>query len=443
MSDELKPKLDDFTAKVVSEPAKPQDTLLLQGFLGASSQPDHTRVYSDLTLSSYVDVANADIIHIEPMPKEQSPMGGSYLWVKKEAEVLPAAAPGEVSAKAKFLQGPIASEAAGVVAQPVGLPKTIPIVACHPTIVLQACFPTRFPRCFVTEIVCPTRPVVCDTVISGTGPCNIPDPTIWQETPQFQGGAFAPAAAQAPAPQQALFATAVCPRPTLVAACHHQTLSPSVCIACPSVHTIFCQPTNVAGCHHTLIGPECFVRTPLCPQQVASIACGEQFGGTQQFGVAEPQIALRPTLAASVCHVCPTQTILCHPTNPIVCHQTITGPECPVRTPLCPQQAASVACGEQLGGTQQFAAAAQQAQPLLAPSVAGRACPTLHCPTPLNHCPSVNHFHCPKTTHAAGCPPTPNIQHCPTPNNICPRPTISFDCPSVAEICPTTSPLFC
>ena len=172
MSDELKPKLDDFTAKVVNDPAKPQDTLLLQGFLGASSQPDHTRVYSDLTLSSYVDVANADIIHIEPMPKEQSPMGGSYLWVRKEAEVLPAAAPGAVSAKAKFLQGPIASEAAGVAA-PAKLPVTVPVVACHPTIVLQECFPTRFPQCFVTRIVCPTRPVVCDIVASGTGPCNI------------------------------------------------------------------------------------------------------------------------------------------------------------------------------------------------------------------------------------------------------------------------------
>ncbi len=55
MPDELKPKLDDFTAKVVSDPAKPQETLLLQGFLGASSQPDHTRVYSDLTLDSCVE----------------------------------------------------------------------------------------------------------------------------------------------------------------------------------------------------------------------------------------------------------------------------------------------------------------------------------------------------------------------------------------------------
>jgi hypothetical protein len=69
----------------------------------------------------------------------------------------------------------------------------------------------------------------------------------------------------------------------------------------------------------------------------------------------------------------------------------------------------------------------------------------------LHHCPSVNHFHCPsvnhwdcppKTTIAADCPPTPQIQHCPTPNMICPRPT-TLPCPSVTEICQTSSPIFC
>ena len=129
MSEELKPKLDDFTAKVVADPAKPQETLLLQGFLGASSQPDHTRVYSDLTLVSYVDVANADIVHVEQLPRDQSPLGGSYLWVKKQADVLPGTGTGELGAKAKFLQGPIVAEApkVGAPANQPGLFKTIPV----------------------------------------------------------------------------------------------------------------------------------------------------------------------------------------------------------------------------------------------------------------------------------------------------------------------------
>jgi hypothetical protein len=48
MPEDLKPKHDEFTAKVVNDPAKPQDSLLLQGFLGASSEPEHTRVYADM-----------------------------------------------------------------------------------------------------------------------------------------------------------------------------------------------------------------------------------------------------------------------------------------------------------------------------------------------------------------------------------------------------------
>ena len=31
MPEDLKPRLDEFTAKVVNDPAKPQGTLLLQG----------------------------------------------------------------------------------------------------------------------------------------------------------------------------------------------------------------------------------------------------------------------------------------------------------------------------------------------------------------------------------------------------------------------------
>ena len=479
MSDELKPKLDDFTAKVVSDPAKPQDTLLLQGFLGASSQPDHTRVYSDLTLSSYVDVANVDIIHIEPLSKEQSPMGGSYLWVKKEAEVLPAAAPGEVSAKAKFLQGPIASEAAGV-ASPAKLPVTVPVVACHATIVLQECFPTRFPQCFVTRIVCPTRPVVCDIAVSGTGPCKIPDPTIWQQTPQFQGGAFAAPHAQAPgaaAPDLGRFPslscpTAFCPQPTQVgthcvphtpgcpqlvpqtttAPCH-VTLSASVCAVCPSVQIVHCPTFVPAQCPPSV--------PPIhCPVSVAPVHC-PSFIPVQCPPSLVPvncPVSAHPANCPPSVHpaACPSLPVHCPPTIPpvacqtnvVFCGQTVGHPGCPVATAAaCPVVRA--ACPQQPGGPVQFGmAAAPQAQ-AFAVTVAGTVCQTVHCPTPRHqcpsvnqfHCPSVNNFQCPKTSHAAGCPPTPNIQHCPTPNMICPLPTPN--CPSVMEICPTTSPLFC
>ena len=82
-----KVRLDAFTAKVVPDPKNPGESLLLTGFLGASTESKQTRIYWDPSLSSYVDVDNANIIHSEPLPKEQSPLGGSYIWVKRSAEV--------------------------------------------------------------------------------------------------------------------------------------------------------------------------------------------------------------------------------------------------------------------------------------------------------------------------------------------------------------------
>lgn len=340
MSDEIKPKLDDFTAKVVNDPAKPQETLLLQGFLGASSQPDHTRVYADLTLASYVDVANADIIHIEPMPKEQSPMGGSYLWVKKDADVLPGTPTGPSTAKAKFLQGPIAAEGAGAVAQPAGLPPriTVPIVACHPTIFLPACAPSIRPGSCVTETVFPTR----NPCVVGTGlACQIPDPTIFEQTVQVQQQQFAAAAAPAaqaaaPSPQRAV--TAYCP-------------------------SVFCQPTEThircvfytpncpqVAVNQTFAGPDCVAATPLCPVQGASIACGEQqqTGAAQQFGFAAvaptrlhcapttlPALCPAPTSAAAHCPPKTSQAAHCPPT-PNIQHCPTPNMICQTPNVFCP-----------------------------------------------------------------------------------------------------------
>ncbi len=355
MPDELKPKLDDFTAKVVSDPAKPQETLLLQGFLGASSQPDHTRVYSDLTLDSYVDVANADIIHVESLPKEQSPLGGSYLWVKKETEVVPGTGASEVSAKAKFLQGPIASEAtqfSGTATQ-TAFVKTIPIVACHPTILVRACTNTSLPRCLVQTPACPTRPVVCDIVASGTGACTIPDPTInegtWQFAPgQQQFGAAAqfaaPAAAQAQFFQTPQHRIPSVPCPTI--ACH--TLAVSVCHICPPF---------------TIHGPECPVQTTFCPQEPASLACGEQITVVGGFAAHAQQQQQQPApmpaaTAVAVCRVteanCPTVAPAAlhrdsgNSSMPATPHAALPHATAPLPLAVMPHAVASLPVGEQL-----------------------------------------------------------------------------------------------
>ncbi len=407
MPEDLKPRLDEFTAKVVNDPAKPQGTLLLQGFLGASSLPDHTRVYSDLTLKSYVDVANADIIHIEPMPKEQSPMGGSYLWVKQDADVLPGTPTGPGTAKAKFLEGPIAAEGAGAPKPGPSPHITVPIVACHPTIVLPAC------------------------AVGTAAACQIPNPTINEVTPQVQqaGQAAAQFGIEArphtSGPECRTQEVSVCilcptkdkPCPTVVGphcptvACQQAAVAPTV-----SFCSVFCAPSQIAI--------HCVPHTPNCPQVVA-----------HQTAV----ITCQRTFEQSVC-VCPTRGC------------TQVGPECPVHTPQCPQVAHGAAAAR-VGAPQAQAAPAVSAAVAVChtqlcptfhrcPSVAGFDCPSVnrfHCPSVANFdCPTVNEFHCP-SVNGFECWPTPNIQHCPTPNQICPQ---TPACPSF-DICQTAGPNLC
>src|SRR6266481_3275541 len=139
MADDKSLKHDALVSRIVGDPAQPADTIWLTGFLGPSSEAGHTRVYSDPSFETYVDVPTDAIIHTEPLPKDQSPLGGSYVWIKKDAEVLHGKV-GTERKKAKFLEGPIqqafaAQAAAAAPGAGVGiLPTDNP-----------GCGPTRFP----------------------------------------------------------------------------------------------------------------------------------------------------------------------------------------------------------------------------------------------------------------------------------------------------------
>ena len=373
MPEDLKPKLDDFTAKVVNDPGKPQETLLLQGFLGASSEPDHTRVYPDLSLQSYVDVANADIIHLEPISKDQSPMGGSYLWIKKDAGVIPGTPTGPGTAKAKFLEGPIAAES--VRASPsVPLTRiTAPIPLCHPTILVNACVP----------VTVTFRPTHNPCFVGTAAACQIPNPTINEVTPQAQQVAHVAQPAQLALAAQPQFGGAGAPS-----------------VGCP---TWFCPPPHTAAVH-------CVPHTPQCPQLAHQAAAPHAQAGP----------AIPATTGAALC-AATAVVALCAPTPLHNCPTQL----CPTPLHHCPSVS-----GFDCPSVNRFHC----------PSVAGFDCPSVN----EFHCPSVNNFECPpKTSAAAHCPPTPNIQHCPTPNMICQ--THNFNCPgpSVLDVCQTAGPHLC
>lgn len=115
------PKMDEFVKKLVPDPASPPDTLLLSGFLGASSEENHTRLYFDMELASYIEIPDEAILHTEPLSADRSGLGGSYVWIKRDAEVIHGKV-GVQRPKAKFFEGPIMQQYSGAAAMP-GAPQ--------------------------------------------------------------------------------------------------------------------------------------------------------------------------------------------------------------------------------------------------------------------------------------------------------------------------------
>jgi hypothetical protein len=182
-------KHDEVTAKVVSDPKAPADSVLVTGFLGASSEPEHTRIYWDASMGSYVDVATADIIHTEPLPKEQSSLGGSYIWLKRAASAL-AGGQGGNPMTGRFFEGPLmaayGTQFGGMTAPgAAGFGGAANVaysyyIACHPTLVCtQLCHSVQYP---CVSGYC-TR-----TVIECTGLC----PVITPNCPYASPGCPAP-----------------------------------------------------------------------------------------------------------------------------------------------------------------------------------------------------------------------------------------------------------
>jgi hypothetical protein len=79
---------DDFIQRVVRDPSDPPDTLFLAGFVGRAAEPGHTRVYLDVMLAAYVDVPDSAILHAQPVPPSQSPLGGHYVWISRDQELV-------------------------------------------------------------------------------------------------------------------------------------------------------------------------------------------------------------------------------------------------------------------------------------------------------------------------------------------------------------------
>jgi hypothetical protein len=265
MADDQSSRHDSFISKVVPDPANPGETLMLSGFLGPSSEPNHTRIYQDATLENYVDVPDDAILHTEALPKEQSPLGGSYIWIKKDAEVLH----GKVGAdrtKAKFLEGPI-QQAFGI-ALPAAGAEAAGGAAAAP-ITLPFCPSEAMPHCTpncVSLPLCPSEALPNCTHLPG---CGSPLPECPPPTPQCSlAGAVCPTHHPQPCPS---LPNTQCPPspPPLLCVTRHPVPCPSLPdTQCPpSPPPIFCVTRHPAPCP-SLPDTQCPTQHPApCPSQ--------------------------------------------------------------------------------------------------------------------------------------------------------------------------------
>ena len=310
------PAHDDFVSKVVKDPKQPPDAQLLTGFVGKSSEEGYTRFYTDANLRDFVDIPDSAILHSEKVAPEHSPLGGSHVWIDRNAEVIYGTV-GPQRTRAKFFEGPIAAQAAAGAGpalppspfpaqclQPTATCPMTPVVPCptHPGVNCPPspppllCPATHLPPCPISQIApCPPSPppLFCHSPLPQCPPsppplfCHSPLPQCPPSPP--------PLFCHSPLPQ--------CPQPTLL-----PHLCPTPVQICPT-------PTCPS---HPLVCPQPTTHPQLCPPTTHPQLCPP--------ATVLPHLCLTPT----VLQHCPTQ--LC-PSVHIPC---LTALNCPVVSAACP-----------------------------------------------------------------------------------------------------------
>ncbi len=191
-------RFDEFVAALRPDPKSKGDPLMvLEGFLGKSSDKGYVRVYFDETLNTFVDIAEKDILYAIERSKEVSPAGGSKLWLKADAQFVYGDPSEKERSKASFLQGDMTRAYEQQYAEAFPYPGdfgtkkiTIPGGACPTLVRTEPCL-CRPPvtRQETVDCLCPpitrqeTTPCGCPPVTQvRTFPCLCPPPITRQQT---------------------------------------------------------------------------------------------------------------------------------------------------------------------------------------------------------------------------------------------------------------------
>jgi hypothetical protein len=290
----------------------PRATVKLLGLPGASTSGDHTRLWLDGDLTSYVDIPDEDILHSKTLPDD----AGTVLWVAAEAQL----SYGSVSShatQAGFLAGSITAThlagtgSAGMTTGPLTTPTVTMFPPCPPP------FPSAT-ICLSTTIICPSE----FRTPSHCLPCG--DPTHPPVSLPF------------------------CPTET----CPPSRLGPCITHppACPLLSQIVvCQPSHAFPCHVT--------QTPLCQPTIGPCPSVVVICPTPTVHVSQgPQCTPTHGDCPSVNVICPTPTALNRcPSSSCPSHLCVsTVVPCPSVVEVCPSRAScppqSAACGGFGGG---------------------------------------------------------------------------------------------
>ena len=131
MSDRNSIQFDEWVGSVRPDPQNAEALVIVQGFVGKSSEEGHIRVYSDESLNSFAEIPEDGIVYSVPLPKETSPLGGSKLWIKANTVLVYGDPNSRSRQKASFLEGEIMQQQPAGEGEQKG-PGPLTLVNCGP-----------------------------------------------------------------------------------------------------------------------------------------------------------------------------------------------------------------------------------------------------------------------------------------------------------------------
>ena len=153
-------RYDKFVEVLRPDPKSTPKLVVLEGYVGQSSEDGNFRLYSDDALCNYIEIPINAVLHAEANTSEQNPLGGSKIWVKADTVYTAGPADAEVREKGTFLQGSLYNRYTGRIpgAGQVNIPSfrpgcTINVIDCLPH--SEACPSEYMTACVSKLYLCP------------------------------------------------------------------------------------------------------------------------------------------------------------------------------------------------------------------------------------------------------------------------------------------------